>query len=121
MQKTCSCFGGDTSLASTINSDPMKDDIYEKFTEWVATSQTSPDVMSLSLMEIWNLMYAASDPELVSRAPDIQHAYEWIVQNPRKHWTKCRFVVNSDWAEFGLCFYIFYRVVLSNATRTKVS
>lgn len=101
MQNTCSCFGGDTSLASTINSDPMQDDIYTQFTKWVATSQDSPDVMSLSLIEIWNLMYAAFDPDLVKRAADIQHAYEWIVQNPRKHWTKCRFVVNSDWAEFG--------------------
>lgn len=80
----------------------MQDTIYDKFTKWVATSQTSPDVMTMSLMEIWNLMYAAFDADLVKRAADVQHAYEWIVQNPRKHWTKCRFVVNSDWAEIGL-------------------
>ncbi|KAK7688953.1 hypothetical protein QCA50_007644 [Cerrena zonata] len=102
MQKTCSCFGGDTSLASTINSNPMQDDIYTQFTKWVATSRESPDVMSFSLIEIWTLMNAAVDQDLVKRAIDVQHAYEWIVQNPRKHWTKCRFVINSDWAEVGL-------------------
>ncbi|KAI0055085.1 hypothetical protein BV25DRAFT_1922113 [Artomyces pyxidatus] len=102
MQKTVSCFGGDPAIAGQLATQPQDEHVFTRFTTWANTARNTPDVMSLSLMEIWNLMSMASDSEVRDRADDIQSAFAWIVAHPRTHRTKCRFTVSSDWGEIGL-------------------
>jgi hypothetical protein len=102
MQKTCSCQGGDPTVAGVIASNPEDDGVYKGFQSWINTSRTLPDVMSVQTMTLWDLMSAATDPAVYGRATDVQNAFQWIVEHPAVHKTKCRFVINSDWGEVGL-------------------
>lgn len=101
-QRTCSCQGGDPSLATLFVSSPESKDVYTTFQSWVATSRELPDVMSFQIMTLWDLMSAAISPDVYNRAPDIQAAFQWVTAHPALHQTKCRFVVSSDWGEVGL-------------------
>ena len=102
MQKTCSCQGGDPSIAGKIASNPEDTGVYAAFQSWISSSRTLPDVMSMQTMALWDLMSAAISPEIYNRAADVQAAFQWIVEHPAVHETKCRFVINSDWGEIGL-------------------
>ncbi|KAI0054343.1 hypothetical protein BV25DRAFT_915611 [Artomyces pyxidatus] len=102
MQKSVSCFGGDPAIAGQLATEPQADAVYQRFTDWSKTARNTPDVMSLALMEMWNIMSLASDPEVSARANDIQNAFKWITAHPRTHRTKCRLSISSDWGEIGL-------------------
>ncbi|KAI0055777.1 hypothetical protein BV25DRAFT_1921516 [Artomyces pyxidatus] len=102
MQKTVSCFGGDSAAAGKLTTQPQDDNVYTWFTDWSKTARDRPDVTSLSLMEIWNIMALAADPGVSARSGDVQTAFQWIVTHPRTHRTKCRLSISSDWGEIGL-------------------
>ena len=102
VQKLCSCKGGDTKIGSGISSNPSADNIYKDYEKWVATSQAMPGVMTMQVMSLWELMTAAMDEDLNNRAVDVENAFNWVVENPYKHQTKCTLVINSDWGEIGL-------------------
>lgn len=102
MQKTCSCQGGDPKIAGFLAANPSDDGVYKAFESWVDTSRTLPGVMSMQIMTLWDIMSAATDPDVYNRAADVQNAYQWIAEHPAVHETKCRFVINSDWGEIGL-------------------
>lgn len=99
--ETCSCQGGDLELASQI-ADPKTTDIYNKFQTWVGTARTNPSVMSMQIKSLWDLMAASNNKKLLELAPSVQSAFNWIVANPAKHHTSCRFVISSDWGEICL-------------------
>ncbi|EEP80471.1 predicted protein [Uncinocarpus reesii 1704] len=102
VQKNCSCQGGDTSIGTKIASDPTTTDVYTSYASWTKSSQTTPGVMTMQTMSLWELMTAAMDDTLNLRAGDVEKAFSWIVENPATHHTKCTLIVNSDWGEVGL-------------------
>ncbi|KAI0055779.1 hypothetical protein BV25DRAFT_1723621 [Artomyces pyxidatus] len=102
MQKTVSCSGGDPAIAEKILALPQDDNVYQWFSDWSKTARNTPDVVSLSLTEIWTVMAQVLDSEVNALADDVQNAFKWIVANPRKHRTKCRLSISSDWGQIGL-------------------
>ncbi|RYP41090.1 hypothetical protein DL767_001251 [Monosporascus sp. MG133] len=103
MQQTCSCIGGDATLATAIISGATgDDDVYQKFQEWVKTRQQHPSIISIQTVTLWDVMSTSPDPEVSRRSRDVENAYLWIVSHPRRHRTKCRLTINSDWGEIGL-------------------
>ncbi|OAL27876.1 hypothetical protein AYO22_03221 [Fonsecaea multimorphosa] len=75
---------------------------YEVYQAWIRSATAAPGVMTMQTVAIWEMLSVASDPTLAARAADFENAYKWIVKNPATHRTKCRFTVNSDWAELVL-------------------
>ncbi|RYP14427.1 hypothetical protein DL765_006370 [Monosporascus sp. GIB2] len=103
MQKICCCVGGDATLATAIISGATgDDDVYQKFREWVKTHQQHPSIISIQTVALWDVMSTSPDPEVSRRSRDVENAYLWIVSHPRRHRTKCRLTINSDWGEIGL-------------------
>ncbi|KAF2277724.1 uncharacterized protein EI97DRAFT_415284 [Westerdykella ornata] len=101
-QKIVSCKGGDSTLAGTIASSPENKDIYSSFQQWVKSSLGAPAIMAMQTVAIWDMMSAAIDDTIVNRAGEMENAFKYIVSHPAEHVSKCRFVINSDWGEFGL-------------------
>ena len=58
--------------------------------------------MSFQTRPIWDLLSEAKDEYLAARAPEVEDAFTWLVQNPEIHRTPVRLVITSDWAEFAL-------------------
>lgn len=56
----------------------------------------------MQTVALWEVLSLATDPDLRSLAPDVEDVFKYIVTHPAKHFTPCRFVINSDWGEIGL-------------------
>lgn len=102
VQKTCSCQGGDPKKAVAVSASPNDEAVYQHYQDWVRTTDESPNVMSMQTVALWDVLGVAADPELVAFAPSAEDVFKYIVAHPALHMTKCRFVINSDWAEIGL-------------------
>ena len=90
-------------MATVISSNTASDnELYSTYQGWIKTVQEEPGIMSMQLMTLWDVMASSDDEDVAKRNPDVQHAYQWVVSHPQEHWTKCRFVINSDWGEIGL-------------------
>ena len=76
LQKYVSCFGGDSSMAAKINSDPEGDDSFRNYQAWVNTTLLNPVVMSFSTMSVWSVMSSANDSNLNARSDDFEKAYD---------------------------------------------
>ncbi|KAL8939667.1 MAG: hypothetical protein Q9216_003243, partial [Gyalolechia sp. 2 TL-2023] len=128
VQRSSSCFGGDPDLSVSLGANPAADGVYDTFLKWSATADRSPNVMSFQSEPLWDIMNSAIDPVLAARGPDVQKAYQWIVEHPDQHFTKVRMVITSDWGELGLLSPSAYIVAdplaqnpeLTNIESTKV-
>ncbi|KAI4168387.1 MAG: hypothetical protein LQ343_006472 [Gyalolechia ehrenbergii] len=102
VQRSSSCFGGDPDLSVSLGANPGADGVYDTFLKWSATAARGPNVMSFHSEPLWNIMNSAVDPVLAKRGPDVQKAYQWLVEHPEQHFTRARLIITSDWGEFGL-------------------
>jgi hypothetical protein len=102
VQKTCSCQGGDPRMAVTISGHPNDKNICKHYNDWVDTTGTMPNIMSMQTVALWEVLAASMDDELVDLSPSVEDVFRYIVAHPGVHKTKCRFVISSDWGEFGL-------------------
>lgn len=102
MQKFINCSGGDKDLRGTLNSDVGTDAVAEPFKKWIKTADSNPDVMAFGLMDIWTLIGTLDDAKLADYSMELEKAFRYIVNNPKRHKTKARFVISSDWGELGL-------------------
>ncbi|KAK3724382.1 hypothetical protein LTR37_001006 [Vermiconidia calcicola] len=98
----CSCKGGDPTLSAKL-SNPAHHasavDPWDLYQQWILTSRTNPEVMSLALTPIWEIV------GFVDRkvAKDVYHAYTYLtVTKPPVCITHCTLVVESDWGEIAL-------------------
>lgn len=44
----------------------------------------------------------AVDADVARRGPDVDKAYQWIVENPEEHLTTARLTITSNWGEIGI-------------------
>ena len=102
VQQTCSCNGGNTTLATAINTDPAAEGIYQTFLSWSQSSQLLPDVTGFHLETLWSIMAFAKDEVVANYATDVENAYDYLVSNPQIRKTPCRMAISADWAEIGL-------------------
>ncbi|KAI4144623.1 MAG: hypothetical protein LQ341_002621, partial [Variospora aurantia] len=65
--------------------------------------------MSFHHESLRNLINGVVEQELAARSPDVQKAYNWLVENSEQHLAQARMVITSDWEDVGLltpCAYI---------------
>lgn len=102
VQQTCSCNGGNTTLATAINTDPAAKGIYQTFLNWSQSIQLLPDVTGFHSETLWSIMAFAKDEVVASYSTHVENAYDYLVSNPQIHKTACRMIVSSDWGEIAL-------------------
>jgi hypothetical protein len=102
VNQSVSCEGGDSSLATSLSSGFREDNVFDTFSKWAHSTGKHPGIMSLQTATLWDAMTATWEPDIVKYAHDVEVAYNWIMENPQLHKTKCRFTINSDWGEFGI-------------------
>lgn len=89
-------------MAGQIVNGPEADNIYAMFTQWVKSSVTNPNLTSVNILALWELLDITLDPALMEWARQVHEAFTYISNNPVTHLTKARLVIDSDWGEFTL-------------------
>ena len=100
--KTCSCDGGDAALATKLGLETTEEGIYEVYKQWLLSSEKNPDATGFTTQSLWAIMFTARDAKVVSYHRDVLAAYNYLVENPEVHMTKCRMVIYAAWGQMDL-------------------
>lgn len=102
MQGLCSVSGGHQGLADQIGQDPHDYEVLDKYEKWLESSNLGANITGFQTLPIWVLISGADDAKLARRAEDLEKAYEYFVEHPQKHVSKCRLTISSDWGDLNL-------------------
>ena len=95
MQKTSSCSGGNSTLASAIGNNPAGEHVWDQFLEWKSSIGENPAVTGFTTQPLWNLVKSSNNSKYSHMWIDIEDAYEYIASHPATHFTNCRMIVNA--------------------------
>lgn len=102
VSQAISCEGGDVTVGGMIVNGPQANNVYELYKQWVKSSVTNPNLTSVKILALWELLSLTLDHELMSWARQVRQAFEYVSNNPLPHTTKARLVIDSDWGDFSL-------------------
>ncbi|KAG9007405.1 hypothetical protein FRB93_007820 [Tulasnella sp. JGI-2019a] len=79
---TSQCAGGDPTLSVQLERTLRDPTAFETYTQWAAsTKHNDAEVVSFGLIALSKVMEITGDDEIGKKAPQVQKAYEWLMEN----------------------------------------
>lgn len=102
VQKTVTVKGGDEQIAASLQFNLYDKTVFNKYTAWANSTGQNPRLHSFQTMPLWDLISGATDDAVAGRARDVETAYNWIVEDPKRHITQGTLTIASDWGVLDL-------------------
>ena len=109
--------GGDSTLAAKLALDPHAEDVWDTFQQWKEGSDKRVDAVGFVTQELWRVLAYSTDPTIIQLGENSQkvwpsrllfklakftQAFDYLVKNPKVHYTECSLFITSDWGHFTI-------------------
>ncbi|KAG2109751.1 hypothetical protein DEU56DRAFT_920290 [Suillus clintonianus] len=99
-QHLVSALGGDEDIANRLANNSASFEEYEK---WVGTARQHPcSLLSLNVVELWELMRLSKDAIVKSYSDQLSAAFDHIITRPKIFKTLVRLDIRAAYADFNL-------------------